>query len=106
MRKNITTRSVATVITSFVLTIILCMAYMGCSGIQTKESPSKHIIYPHMSGTIYLVNGDSVEVVNSVVSITPEVVRIESTMVRMTILVQNVKTIALYNVDHHQIKKE
>jgi len=92
------------VVMHFAITLltILCI---GCAGIGTKETPDKHRIYPHLSGTVQLVNGDTVEIVNSVVSITPDIIRIESTMMRTTILIQNVKTITLYNVDHHKMQK-
>jgi len=86
--------------------LLITIFLIGCTTVPMKESPTRHIIYPHMDGTIYLVNGDRVEVVNSVVSVTPDVIRIESTMVRTTILMQNVKYLVLYNSDHKKITKE
>lgn len=83
---------------------IVAVLLLSCTAIpRVKETPPEHKIVPHMDGTIYLVNGDKVEVVNSVVSFTPDVIRIESTMVRTTILVQNTKAIVLFNSD---FKKE
>lgn len=82
------------------IVLLAFVLLIGCGSLSAKDAPPRHKITPRVSGTIYLVNGDRVEVVNAIVSVTPEVIRVESTMVRYTILVENVKYIVLFNLDH------
>jgi hypothetical protein len=72
----------------------------GCTSLSYYDAPEKHKIVPHVSGSIILNNGDKIIIVNSVVTMSPDVVRVESTMVRSTILVQNIHSITLYNCDY------
>ncbi len=84
-----------------ILILLILVTSVSCSSISYYDAPEKHKIVSHVSGYIVLTNGDKIIIVNSVVSMTPEVVRIESTMVRSTILVQNIREIRLYNNDYH-----